>query len=203
MQENRARNGRTDFIEYVIRRVANGEHITFKNDLEMGFTISGPGINVGRIGFVKWSPWDARANSPWGDMKVIAKPTREMEWIVETETKVRAEVEISYQSHLNVVISNTSIGRIHLRMKNRTWLRKRVYRHQRPNERVEIVTESTTFSYDEKNKFWRVRFFENSISTIPLVLPALAVFLCHYKLFRGYLREKGRLQRIFMHDGMF
>lgn len=201
--EKHGGSGRSELIEYVIRRAADRSHVDFKGDLETGFTVDGPSLNGGRIRFAKWSPWNAQADSPWGYVKLVAEPTLKMRWNVAVESGINADVEISYQSYLDVVASGTSSNVVHLRMKNRTWLRRRVYRYGHPDERVEIVTESLRFSYDERYKLWRIRFFGNAKLMIPLVLPVLVVFVCHYKIFRGYLREKGRLQRMFLHDGMF
>lgn len=190
------------WAEFVVVRINPDKRITHERDADNGFMIRGPGIDEGRIRFEKWSPSDAIAETPWGRMFVKAEPSRKMMWRV-TGVRTDVRIEVSYKSFIDLAFLDSSSNLPHLKLKNRTLFRRRVYQYKQAGGEVSIITDSDGFFYDERNKRWTIRFSGDMVSIVNAVLPALAVFLCHYKVYRAYLSERGRWQCIFLPDGMF
>ena len=188
--------------EFVIVRVNPDKRITHDRDADNGFVVRGPGIEEGRIRFEKWSPGDAEAETPWGQMFVRLEPSRKMKWRV-TGVETEVLIEVSYKSILDLALLGDSSNLPHFRLKNRTLFRKRIYEYKHAGGRVSIITDTNGFFYEERNKRWTIRFSGDMTSIMNAVLPALAVFLCYYKVYRGFLSERGRWQSIFLPDGMF
>lgn len=198
-------------IEFVLTRVHYDDETSHEKDAEKGFKIRGPGIVDGRIRFEKWSHGDAEADTPWGKVFVSAEPfkktkrtwCRRIEWTPPSGIKTYAEIELSYKSFLDLVVSNGSSSPTHLRLKNRSLPWNSVYRHIGSGGKVEIVTEIVRFSFEWRNTTWRIRLSGNMVAIADGVVLPLAVLLCYYKVFNAFVTERGWWQHIWLQDSMF
>lgn len=174
-------------VDCIIRRVSPEVTVTPDRDFKEGFLISEAGSTAGQS--IRFTEWDAEASAvcetPWGRISLTVDKPHFFEWTVKLSDQSATRVKIQPGSHVEFLFPEGTS----LRLKNRSILRDRIYRHR--DERGEIVIRTETpgglpFNpfMRERDKQWRIVISGEWTRARERILPQIATFLCFYKIYR-------------------